>query len=194
MVRAMNAAAGPHAPTQVPAAANPEGDGIVVGTGPVWVDAYIDFLCPFCRQFEEQSGPTLNRLVDDDVIALIYHPLAFLEGLSTDHYSSRAASASACASDGGRFSEFKDTLFANQPEEDGPGLSDDELVALGMAVGLNEESFGTCVAAHGYLPWVAYLTSRAVERGVSGTPSVYVNGTAVAADTDAIVAAVDAAG
>ena len=46
-------------PVRVPAGATPEGDGVVVGDGPAWVDAYIDFLCPYCRRFERAAGPTL---------------------------------------------------------------------------------------------------------------------------------------
>jgi hypothetical protein len=34
----------PAAPGHIPAGATPEGDGIVVGHGPVRVDAFIDFL------------------------------------------------------------------------------------------------------------------------------------------------------
>jgi protein-disulfide isomerase len=44
-------------PTLIPAGAPENGDGIVLGIGPALVDAYIDFLCPFCRMFEERSGP-----------------------------------------------------------------------------------------------------------------------------------------
>ena len=48
-------------PNQVPAGAAAKGDGIALGSGPGVVDAYIDFLCPFCRMFEERSGPTIER-------------------------------------------------------------------------------------------------------------------------------------
>ena len=37
-------------PNRIPAGATAEGDGILTGDGPVRVDAFIDFLCPFCRQ------------------------------------------------------------------------------------------------------------------------------------------------
>jgi hypothetical protein len=57
---------------RIPDGANDDGDGIVVGHGPIVVDAYIDFLCPFCRQFEERSGPTLERLVEEEAISLVY--------------------------------------------------------------------------------------------------------------------------
>ncbi|MFD5453000.1 DsbA family protein [Streptomyces sp. NPDC127100] len=62
-------------PCRVPAGASPSGDGIVVGAGPVQVKAFIDFLCPFCKQFEGRSGPILDELAADEVISLVYHPM-----------------------------------------------------------------------------------------------------------------------
>ena len=53
----MNANQAATPPVPVPRGATPEGDGIVVGTGPVDVEAYIDFQCPFCKQFELMTGP-----------------------------------------------------------------------------------------------------------------------------------------
>ena len=41
-------------------------DGIVVGSEPVNVEAYIDFQCPFCKQFELMAAPTLDRLLETD--------------------------------------------------------------------------------------------------------------------------------
>jgi protein-disulfide isomerase len=181
------------APSRVPAGASPTGDGIVLGSGPVTVDAYIDFLCPFCRQFEERSGDALKAMVAEGAISLTYHPLGFLDRLSTTAYSSRASSASGCASDGGRFEQYKDALFANQPPEGGPGLSDEQLIEIGHAVGLTDGSFDRCVAAHAYLEWTAYVSVRATERGVSGTPSVFVAGIPVPASAPTIAAAVAAA-
>ncbi|MGW5333726.1 DsbA family protein [Streptomyces bauhiniae] len=180
-------------PSRVPAHASPSGDGIVVGTGPVQVDAFIDFLCPFCKQFEERSGPVLDELVADEAISLVYHPMGFLDGLSTNRYSSRASAASGCASDGGRFMEYLYTLFANQPPEGGPGLSDDELVELGRAVGLADGSFAACVREGVYLDWTSYVTAMADQRGVGGTPTVAVQGVAVPANPRTILVAVRAA-
>jgi protein-disulfide isomerase len=180
----------PQAPARAPAGATPDADGIVLGEGPVRVDAYIDFLCPFCRMFEERSGPVLNRLLGGGAISLVYHPLGFLDRLSTTRYSSRASAASGCASDFGRFRQYKDALFANQPPEGGPGLSQDQLIELGRLAGVTDPGFGTCVANGVYLPWTEYVTVRAAERGVSGTPSVFVAGIPVPANGDVIEAAV----
>jgi protein-disulfide isomerase len=185
----MTAATTPPVPRRLPAHATPAGDGVVVGDGPVTVEAYIDFLCPFCRAFEAKAGPTLDRLVANHVISLVYHPLSFLDRLSTTQYSSRAAAASGCASDGDRFDAYAKALFANQPPEGGPGLSDDELVALGRAVGLDDD-FERCVRSGRYLPWAAYVTARAIMRGVQGTPTVLVEGVPVPANAALISAAV----
>ncbi|WP_440073426.1 DsbA family protein [Streptosporangium sp. OZ121] len=181
------------APVRVPAGASDEGDGIVVGAGPVTVDVYIDFLCPFCKTFEQTSGPTLNGMVRERAISLVCHPMGFLDRLSTTRYSSRASAASGCAADGGRFVEYTRALFAGQPPEEGPGLTDDELIELGGPAGLTGPAFGECVRDGAYLGWTAYVTRKAIERGVSATPTVLVEGTPVPATPEAIVAAVTAA-
>jgi protein-disulfide isomerase len=180
----------PAAPEQLPAGVTSDGDGIVRGDGPVTVDAYIDFLCPFCRQFEESSGPALSALADDGRISLVYHPMSFLDEASTTRYSSRAAAASGCASDGGKFAEYTAALFASQPPEGGPGRTGAELVKLGASVGLTGSGFESAVLGGRYLDWPPFVTERATLRGVSGTPTVLVDGAAVAPDPRAIATAV----
>ena len=180
------------APERTPAGASAEGDGIVIGDGPVTVDAYIDFQCPFCKQFEEVAAPTLDRMITDRLINVVYHPMAFLDRLSTNHYSSRASASSGCAADGGRFEEYAHALFADQPPEGGPGLSDEELIDIGRSVGLDESAFAQCVLSRAYLDWAAYVTFMAGRRGVGATPTVTVDGVFVPANPRAIAAAVAA--
>src|SRR5215831_1584068 len=93
----------PAVPGRLPVGATAEGDGVMVGHGPVRVDAFIDFLCPFCRQFELSSGPALADLVAEGQVSLIYNPLNFLDEASKTSYSTRAAAASGCAAELGRF-------------------------------------------------------------------------------------------
>jgi protein-disulfide isomerase len=175
----------------VPAHATPSGDGITVGSGPVTIDAYIDFLCPFCRQFEERSGRLLRKLADDHIATIAYHPLGFLDRLSVPGgYSTRAAAAAAAAADVDMFLPGQDALFANQPEEGGPGLDDEELVELGRAVGIDDARFADAVFSGTYQPWVRFVTELAIERGVGGTPTVLVAGIPVPANPQTIAAAV----
>jgi len=168
----------PITPSRFPAGATPEGDGVVIGDGPVRVDAFIDFLCPYCRQFELSSGPTLARLVADRQASVVYHPMNFLDEASTTNYSTRAAVASGCAADQGRFPDCAHALFVHQPPEGGPGLSDAELVSIGREVGLDAK-FAACVS-----------DARAVAAGVSATPTVLVAGVVVRPEAQAITTAV----
>jgi len=177
-------------PSRLPAGVTEEGDGIMIGHGPVRVDAFIDFLCPYCRKFELSSGATLARLASDGQISLVYHPMNFLDGASTTNYSTRAASASGCAADGGRFAEYAHALFVNQPPEGGPGLSDAELAGIGRSVELSDTAFTACVSQTRYRDWAPYVTERATALGVEATPTVLVAGTVVTAEARSIAAAV----
>jgi protein-disulfide isomerase len=178
------------APGRVPAGATPEGDGILVAGGRVRVDVFIDFLCPYCRQFELSSGTAVARLAADGQASVAYHPMNFLDEASTTSYSTRAAAASGCAADQGRFLDYAHALFVNQPPEGGAGLSDEELVSLAQQAGLSEARFAGCVAEAPYLDWPAYVTARATALGVSATPTAMVNRTAVQPDARAIAAVV----
>jgi len=184
----------PITPGRVPAGATPEGDGVVIGDGPVVVDVFIDFLCPFCRRFELSSAPALASLVADRLASLAYHPMNFLDEASTTNYSTRAAAASGCAADLGRFPGYAHALFVHQPPEGGPGLSDAELARIGRAAGLAGVAFAACVSAAPYLDWPQYVTARATAAGVSATPTVLVAGTVVRPDPQTITAAVARAG
>jgi protein-disulfide isomerase len=180
----------PPTPSRVPAGATPEGDGIVLGDGPVRVDAFIDFLCPYCRSFELSSGPALATMLAEHRISLAYHPMNFLDQASTTHYSTRAAAASGCAADFGRFLEYAHALFVNQPPEGSAGLPDSELAALAGEVGLAAEPFAGRLGEGLYLDWPPYVTARAAGAGVSATPTVLVEGVPVEAESQAIALAV----
>jgi protein-disulfide isomerase len=181
-------------PDRIPAGATAEGDGIITGNGRVRVDAFIDFLCPFWGQFELSAGPALADLIREKMISLVYHPMNFLDQASTTHYSTRAAAASGCAADQGRFLDYANALFVMQPPEGGAGLTDSELAGIGRDIGLPDATFASCVSQAPYLDWPPYVTARATALGVEATPTVLVAGTAVQSDPRAIAAAVRRAG
>ncbi|RIV36749.1 DsbA family protein [Micromonospora radicis] len=178
-----------------PPGATGDGTGIVVGTGPVTVDIYEDYLCPACKQFEQTSGGTIDQLISEGKIRAVYHPVAYLNRFSSTEYSTRSSAASGCAAEGGKFTEFGKALFAQQPPENGAGLSDDQLIDIGAEVGLNRDSFGSCVRDGKYKPWTAHVSAEATRANVTGTPTVLVNGEQVREWTpENITAAVEAAG
>jgi protein-disulfide isomerase len=172
-----------------PAHATANADGLVVGAGANTVEVYLDFICPVCKQFEESSGAGLNQMVAANKIKLVYHPVAFLDRASSTQYSTRSAAAAGCASDAGKLAEYVQTLYANQPPEGSAGLSDDQLINLGHTAGISGSGFDTCVRDGKYKSWVQHVTDAAVARGVTGTPTVYVDGKQVQASLPAITQA-----
>ena len=149
--------------------------GFVVGSGPKLVEIYLDYQCPICRNFESQVKDTTDQLLAANKIKMVYYTVAILDGSSKNDYSTRAAAASACAAEGGKFPEYNNALFANQPAENTAGPADSELIATGRTVGLGD-SFATCVKDGKYTSWTKHVTDTFEARKLTGTPSVFVDG------------------
>lgn len=187
-------AAQPDPDAAVPAAATTDGTGLPVGSGPVTVEIYLDFLCPACKQFHDAARPTLDGYLADGTITLVYRPIAILDRLTTTGFSTRAVSAAGCAADGGVVDEFMAAMLASQPPEGSAGLTDDQIIGIGAGAGLGEPGFGECVRDGTYRDWSDRTTDAASDRGVNATPTVFVNGTKLEPHGVAeLVAAVEAA-
>lgn len=190
----------------IPAGTTNDGGGnsglAVAGDGPVRVEVYLDFLCPVCKQFETAVTPTLNQLVANHKITLVWHPVNILDDRSTTKYSSRAGSSAGCAADapgaagasGGKLQAYGQALYANQPPEGSAGLTDDQLIEIAGNAGINTPEFAQCVRGQKYAAWIDQVTNTMFQRGYNGTPTVLVNGKHITNPTAANVqAAVNAA-
>jgi protein-disulfide isomerase len=165
----------PSAPATPPATVKAPGADAEAGK-PVKVVLYIDFICPVCKNFEAQYNETLTKLRDEGKITVEYRPLGFLDSRSTTNYSSRAANAAACVVNESpeKYSDFVNALFDKQPAEGSAGLSDDDLKKMATEVGA--KNIDSCIDQKTYRPWVKYTTQEAAAIGVSGTPTVIVDG------------------
>jgi protein-disulfide isomerase len=143
---------------------------------PVKVVLYIDFICPVCKNFEAQYNEQLTSLRNQGKISVEYRALGFLDNRSSSNYSSRAANAAACVVNESpeKYAEFVDALFANQPAEGSAGLSDDKLKSMATEIGA--KPIDTCVNEKTYRPFVKFTTKSAAAIGVTGTPTVFVDG------------------
>lgn len=159
----------------------------------VVVTAVEDFQCPACKQFEAISGDTLSELVADNTIAVDYKPIAILDRMSTTNYSTRAANASLCVADAdiSKWPAWHKAMFEQQPGEGGAGLSDEDLTGIAQ---LMQIDVGSCITDGTYTDYVASQTQNVVDSGITSTPTVTVNGTAVSNPTpDGLRAAIAAA-
>jgi hypothetical protein len=94
---------------------------------------YVDYLCPFCGEFEATNAQQVTSWVTTGNATLEVHPISILDGSSSGtKYSTRAANAAACVADldPDRFLAVNTALFANQPAENSSGLTNAELVTL----------------------------------------------------------------
>ena len=170
-------------PTGQLGAADFDGGYLEFGTGAVIIDEYVDPMCPFCAQFENANGELLLTGVESGVITLRVHSLTFLDRMSQGtEYSSRASAALTCQAtlNPNETLAFLSALFANQPLEQTPGLSNGELA--GLATG--EVSILDCVDSGDYEGWSQANTEAALTGpitgaeidSVEGTPTVLVDG------------------
>ncbi|MQS37336.1 DsbA family protein [Streptomyces katsurahamanus] len=176
LVRAANTAPD-KAPSKVPADVSGDKAGLLASEGAVRVDIYLDYLCPECRNTESELASELKTMKASGEVRVTYHPVAFLDDRSSpEGYSTRAASAAACAADQGEFIRYSAVLFDKQPPEGAPGLSEAQLVEVGRDAGVTGDSFEKCVRDGTYTPWVRYVSDVTASRKIALTPTVTVNG------------------
>ncbi|GAC78197.1 DsbA family protein [Gordonia malaquae] len=158
---------------------------IFAGTGApkVTVTVIADLACPACKLFESTFGPVLDAYRGDPDVAVDYQVISFLDRMSSDNYSSRAANASHCVWHSAEttpahaqdWRKFQRLAFENQPNEGGPGLPSTELSQFATTAGV--PSAARCILESQRATEVSSST-RAVTNDPTfqGTPTVKING------------------
>jgi protein-disulfide isomerase len=142
------------------------------------LDVYEDFQCPACKAFEDALGPTVEELAKAGKVKLVYHVKNFLDDNLRNDSSTKAGNAAFCAADDGRFQEYHDQLYANQPTE-GAGFTDAELKGFAEASGITGpalETWQSCYDAGKYVDYVNSVEKKSFADGVRGTPTLQLNG------------------
>ncbi len=153
---------------------------IAVGKGdaPATLTVYEDFRCPACGQFEKQFRGTIRGLEKQGRLKAEYHLVTIIDDNLGGKGSKRAANAAACARDEGRFREYHDVLYKNQPpEQDDAFGSDSRLIALaGKVDGLKSPRFRECVNSGTHEGWVKKTGAAFKKSGHQATPTVLLDG------------------
>lgn len=183
-------------------AALPNANGLSLGDAkaPATIDVFEDFQCPACKAFTEGTEPAIiQNLVTTGKARYVFHNYPFIDGMGVSGgESDQAANAAMCANDQGKFWEMHATLYANWNGENQGSLSDRRLQAIAQAIGLDMNAFNACFNANKYKADIEADFKKGQDMGVSGTPSVFVNGSPVGqpgkiASYDEIAQAVSAA-
>lgn len=90
--------------------------------------------------------------------------------------SRRAAEASECANEQGQFWNYTEMVFANQDGEGNGAFADRRLKAFAAELGLDTAQFNSCFDSGKYASAVQADEATARALGVSGTPTLFLNG------------------
>jgi len=171
-------------------------DGFALGhpDAAVTVEIWEDFQCPFCQRFTYLVKPDIvEAYVQTGDVRLIFRNLAFLGDES--HWAAVAASL---AAEQDLFWPYHDYLFANLRGENVGSYDLERLLAIGEAVGLDMIAFRQGLTLDNARSRFAAIQAEAMAGanalGINSTPTVTVDGTAVASsDLETVSAAIEAA-
>lgn len=136
----------------------------------VTVVEFADFQCPYCGQWHKQIYPKLkSEYIDTGKVQFVFWDLAFL-----GEESFFASEAAMCAKDQNRFWDYHNLLFDNQDKESAFSIKNLKLYA--KELGLESQSFDTCVDNRKYKDLITQFGARAEEYHVNSTPTVFING------------------
>jgi protein-disulfide isomerase len=135
---------------------------------------FADFRCPFCEKFFTDSEPQIMKdYVDSGKASFEFRNYAFLGPASTV-----AANAAECANDQGKFWDYYEWLYKNQPpESDITMYVTDKLSQAAGTIGMDTTQFSSCLDGKKFDKNVSDDLALGQSVGVSGTPTFYVNGT-----------------
>ncbi|HEX2224847.1 MAG TPA: thioredoxin domain-containing protein [Thermoanaerobaculia bacterium] len=132
---------------------------------PVTIVEFSDFECPYCSRVNPTLAQVMSTYGDKVRIEFRQFPLNFHPN------AQKAAEASLCAHDQGKFWELHDAMFADQK-----ALAVDAIKAKAKELGLNAEQFNTCLDSGKHAAAVQADLQAGAQAGVSGTPAMFING------------------
>jgi protein-disulfide isomerase len=146
---------------------------------PTTVTIYEDPQCPICAQFEAMSGDALEKAVEDGRVKVDYRIVSFLDGASTNEYSSRAANALMVVNEtsgGDVFKAYHDLLYQRQPAEKTAGPSNATLIDWAVEAGADRAAVTPGIEDDVYHQYVIDAADQMSKEGITGTPTIKIDG------------------
>lgn len=181
--------------TITPKVINAKVDGVHLGdpNAPVKVDVYSDFRCSACLYYTQNIGPLIIQdYVEAGKVYYSYHSYIVIDSYDSTDASYRSSNAALCASEQNRFWDYHDTLYANQVTEEAYLFTDARLITMAENLKLDMTAFDRCFQAKKY----ASIIQNDFEQGqllkITGTPSIFVDGTFIS-NFSQVIQAIDTA-
>lgn len=170
-----NESAPPNAPTVPINAADSAFPGYVLGSdsAPVEVEEYADLQCPHCGEFSVVQFPTIReQLINTGRLRWRFRdfPLQF-------QWSRLSALAGQCAGEQGKFWEMADALYQAQADWGRSSRNPSgRFRDIARQIGLDGSRFDACLDSRRYDGRIEASRLQGEAKGVSGTPTFFVNG------------------
>jgi protein-disulfide isomerase len=126
---------------------------------------FSDFECPFCSRAHDTVEEVMAAYAGKVKLVFRQFPLEFHKK------APKAAEASLCANEQGKFWEYHDALFKNQQKLEVP-----ELKEHAGSVGLDAAKFAECLDSGKMAKIVSEDQAAGQKVGVNGTPAFFING------------------
>jgi protein-disulfide isomerase len=133
---------------------------------PVTLVEFSDFQCPFCRGMAPTLKEVAQKLGDKVQIVYRQYPLSNIHP-----FAAKAAEASLCANEQGKFWEMHDAMFEDQTK-----LAVKDLKATAVRLGMDGNKFDTCLDSGRYVEQIQKDQREGQKAGINGTPAIFVNG------------------
>ncbi len=136
---------------------------------------YVDFQCPACASASRMMRQLSSEYGDRILVVFKNYPLdkTCNAGMqSAMHpFACQTAVLARCAGTYGRFWEFTNKAFDNQQNIDGT-----RIVAWAKELGLSDEQISQCQNSKDILAKIQDDIRQANEAGLTGTPTIFING------------------
>ena len=139
---------------------------------------FADYQCGHCRSAFKIVKDVVEKLKGSVQFTYMDFPLHGEEGASFEH-----AVAAACADEQGKYWEFHDEVFT------APKLDATTPLLIAKKVGLDERRFTTCLNGENGRAKVKKAYNEGLRIGISGTPSIYINGKKISSYSPEILTA-----
>jgi protein-disulfide isomerase len=148
-------------------------------TAPVKIVEFGDYQCNSCGIFHrETQSSVISNLVSTGKAQLFFKDFTLNDNILLPRMGSTLASEAAyCAGDQGKFWEYHDELYRNQPREGIVWISADALKGFAKNVGVSDvQAFSSCLETKKYESVVAENNALVQELGINATPTFIIIG------------------
>jgi len=133
---------------------------------PLTLVMFTDYQCPFCSRFEAQTLPEIKKqYIDTGKLRFVVRDLP----LPFHPHAPKAAEATYCAEEQGKYWELREKLVTNSDKLDAKLLP-----GYAKAVALDVDKFSACLESGRHAEKVKASAALAGTIGISGTPSFVV--------------------